>query len=354
MILTNFILNGDVKGYLSANIDTTQTTLALYSLNTVWTTLIPLTNYYVVVRVDGELMCVTAVTGTSPNYTLTIIRSTDDPYAAGEYTLTSGASGTSHNQGALLFHTVTAYTLNNLFVTAINGTPVASGSQVNYISHGFNISVVDDPINGITTLNFQMPLNYDYGILMTPPLSGWTQLAQADSASLATVNYDYTGISLTQAAATAATHRLQALYRAYDAREQFKILFTASPSSTATYGMLLRESSTGKMYCIGHQYGSSVIQVWTYSDSNTQTSAVGSLVDAKIHHNKCFFGLAGTGNPITYSFDNYAYWPIAAWSGYFTDGGPDQMGFWIDTPPAQNCSARLVSMCQSQPNLFGA
>lgn len=337
-IPNNIILNGVTKGYLSADMNTTQTTLSLYTTDSAWLQLVGLTDFTFYVRVDRELMWVTGATGSLPNLTLTVAR--NDGAVSG--------AGASHNRGMQVVHVVNAKSITHLYKQAVNGVIQSAGTQINYIPHGFNISVADDATNNTTNLHFQMPMNNEYGIMRTPLINGWTQLAQADSAALATVDYSYNGISISQTAATSATHRLQALYRSLSAPPlfyQFKLLFSASPGSTAKAGILIRQSSTGKMYCWGHQYGTTALKGWLYSDSNTLTTGPTALCDPGIHHNKMFLGIGPGGTILpTYSADNFKFWNVAADVTGSITGSPvyDQIGFWIDTPSGQFATARLV------------
>lgn len=316
-----------VQGYLTTAINTTATTLNVQGGD--WSVFGVIdSNFEVTVRIDGEIMIVTAISGS---------------LIAGWVLTVSRYAGSSHNVGSLIYPVLTGASLKKLYRQSVNGVNYTARRELNFMPEGFSMKIEENPAAEQSRIRMFMPQDRQFPEMRAPSLLNWTQLAQADSAALATVVYDYNGISMRQSAATSATHRVQALYRnSSDDVENSgrkKLILTTSPDATVKYGIMTRDPTTGSMLCLGWQVGQTAVQAWEYSNSNTLVTAFGTVGDLLIPHNQVFLGV---GNDYSIDGQHYELFGTNPFSGH--SGTYSQHGFWYDCPSGQFASVRLVSM----------
>jgi hypothetical protein len=120
----------------------------------------PFTGLQAHIRIDDEIMLVTAI-NTSTN-TLTVVRGQESTTPA------------NHANNAQVLHVLTAAALSNLIATAVPAVGVAASLPGSYVAAGQAYWNTDTPYinmwNGTSFTQYYAP------ILTPPPATGWTAL----------------------------------------------------------------------------------------------------------------------------------------------------------------------------------
>lgn len=116
-------VNGS-SGFLAASINSSVTAMTV--TGGIWP------NGQFTIICDGELLLVTAVTGTVP-FSFTIVRAQE------------GTAAQNHNVNALVFANLTDGALRKLGRQSLNGTNVSARREINFVGTG--VALTDDPTN---------------------------------------------------------------------------------------------------------------------------------------------------------------------------------------------------------------
>jgi hypothetical protein len=286
------------------------------------------------IRIDSELLLVTAVAGTT-------------------FTVTRGVEGTTaaaHSEGAVVRHVLTRDGLKGIggstvLTGAFQNRPVAgTDGRLFLASGGYQI----DRDNG-TDWRSWGPTH-----ALTPPVDGDFAWVNQEDASVETTQG---GIYLLAPAIVSADLRIRkkaAPATPYTITAAFIPHMAADAAYFPGLGLLFRESGTGKLITWSYTLATTVFarpQKW--NSPTSFNSAYIPLWDGLSEYQAAalvWFRIADTGSNLTFSFSNdgrHFYQTFSVSRTDFMSGGPDEVGFWANATTNYDTGMLLLSWQES-------
>ena len=277
------------------------------------------------IKVDGEIMLVTNVSGTAPS-TWTVSRGVENTVAR------------AHAIGTFVYCPLTQASLEALVVQMQNGAVVASRRRLNFIDTASAAwTFVDDPSNGKIDITIGVTGGGGGGgggeagqkpATAPPASSGFTWVNQGS----ATVSDDAGGIYLVAPAVGGNNSR--ALVKSVPGSPPWTFTVRALPfdfaGSSHVAGICLRESSTGKLIRFGFNAGYIILDKMngptSYSGNYTSVQTGGA------YNAVSWFQITDDGTNLSYdvSVDGYNWFNLR--TGSRTDFmTPDQYGLLVES-----------------------